>query len=278
MFGGIGKIVEECSKALGGTVKSEYEGEFNPVGQREGRGVARYSTGAKYEGEARGRKHRRPPPSFTCAPSAVRCQFRAGEKEGQGCFTFADGAVYEGAYRAGEQEGSGSYLYTDLRAEVLAYRGGAEIGSGVRWSVDRQTAWLMVDGEVTDEIMLDEALDVATRLGCPVPVVPPSLYTGARNAAGQPEGSGTFRGVDKTRCPPHPRPLAPRSPHLLLLLLVHALRSRLLSRGRYTGEWRANMYEGRGIFKNVDRTVYDVRPARAELAPPLPCVHLPSSR
>ena len=43
------------------------------------------------------------------------------------------------------------------------------MGQGVRWSADRAEAWEVQDGEKGREIPLDEAAEIAERIGLPVP-------------------------------------------------------------------------------------------------------------
>ena len=64
------------------------------------------------------------------------------------------------------------YTYSSGAAEVGCYRAGADVGEGVRWSADRQTAWRLLDGKVQAHISLDEARELAARIGLPVPPVP----------------------------------------------------------------------------------------------------------
>jgi len=127
-------------------VTDEYEGEFNAKGKREGKGIMRFSEGDVYEG-----------------------QWKAGKMEGRGTYKMADGDVYEGLYKAGLKEGPGTYWYSSGRADVAKYTAGSDTGEGARWDVDRQTAWRLLNGEVVDEISVEEAAQIAERLGEPVP-------------------------------------------------------------------------------------------------------------
>ena len=69
------------------------------------------------------------------------------------------------------QEGGGTCTCLDGTATVSAYRAGRAVGDGVQWSADRQTAWRTLDGEEQGEISLDEARELAARIGLPVPPV-----------------------------------------------------------------------------------------------------------
>jgi hypothetical protein len=73
--------------------------------------------------------------------------------------------VYEGLWKAGKREGHGIYRYASGRADVVTYKADVDVGEGVRWSPDRQLAWKLQDGELVDEISLDEAAEIARRVG-----------------------------------------------------------------------------------------------------------------
>ena len=53
--------------------------------------------------------------------------------------------------------------------EVGQYNMGKDIGEGARWSSDRRTAWRLKDGNKGGKISLAEAVQIARRLGLPVP-------------------------------------------------------------------------------------------------------------
>ena len=60
-------------------------------------------------------------------------------------------------------------LSLSLPCLVARSLGGSDVGEGARWAVDRQMAWRLHNGEVVDEISLEEAAQIAERLGEPVP-------------------------------------------------------------------------------------------------------------
>ena len=90
-----------------------------------------------------------------------------GTQEGLGVFRFASGSEYDGAWRAGKRHGRATCKYADGRAEVATFNNGAnDRGEGVMWSADRRSAWRIVrDGEYVEEISLEQAREVAMRLG-----------------------------------------------------------------------------------------------------------------
>lgn len=52
---------------------------------------------------------------------------------------------------------------------MISYEKGIDTSDGARWSVDRQMAWRLREGEVIEEISLDQAKGLAEALGEPVP-------------------------------------------------------------------------------------------------------------
>ena len=58
-------------------------------------------------------------------------------------------------------------------ADGKAYVGRCEannnVGQGVKWSADRAQAWEMQDGRPVRSIALEEAAQIAARIGLPVP-------------------------------------------------------------------------------------------------------------
>ena len=126
--------------------KGEYEGEYNAAGEREGRGVERYADGNVYDGE-----------------------FKAGMKDGRGVYRYADGDVYDGEYKADEREGRGVYRYADGEVESGFYKQGADVGEGVKWAADGRRAARLRDGKGVEEISLEEARQIAARVGLPAP-------------------------------------------------------------------------------------------------------------
>jgi hypothetical protein len=124
----------------------------------------------EYAGEYNAAGQREGRGTYTFANGNVyEGEWKAGKKEGRGTYTYADGAVYEGEYKAGEMEGRGTYTYADGRAETGRYAAGADVGEGARWSADRQQAWRLRDGQPVESISLAEAARIAAALGLPVP-------------------------------------------------------------------------------------------------------------
>ena len=53
--------------------------------------------------------------------------------------------------------------------EIGCYEAGADVGQGVQWSADRAQAWELQDGQQGRSISLEEAAQIAARIGLPVP-------------------------------------------------------------------------------------------------------------
>jgi hypothetical protein len=126
-----------------------YEGERNAKGEWEGFGKYCFTDGSIYEGE-----------------------WRANQQHGHGTFLYASGNRYVGQWRAGKKDGKGTFGFADGRVEVGTYMADNDVGEGAMWSADRRTAWRIVDdGLEVGEISLDEAEQIAGRIGEPVPCI-----------------------------------------------------------------------------------------------------------
>ena len=122
------------------------------------------------------------------------------------------------------EDGRGTWTSADGTATVSVYSGGAEVGDSARWSADRQKAWKLRDGEIKSAISLGLARELAARVGLPVPSLPEASYEGERNAAGEPEGEGTYRGRGGAN---------------------------------YVGGWRAGLLAGKGVYSHADGSRYE---------------------
>ena len=77
-----------------------------------------------------------------------------------------------GQWRAGKKDGKGTFGFADGRVEVGTYKADNDVGEGAMWSADRRTAWRIVDdGLEVGEISLEEAQQIANRIGEPVPCI-----------------------------------------------------------------------------------------------------------
>ena len=78
-----------------------------------------------------------------------------------------DGAA--GEYAEGEMHGKGTYTFPDGAVDVVRFEADAPVGQAVRWSADRTEAWELQAGEEVRGIPLDEAAQIAERIGLPPP-------------------------------------------------------------------------------------------------------------
>jgi len=145
-----------------------YEGEY-AADEKAGRGTFRYAGGSVYEGEWMAGE-RNGEGTFRHVDGNVHeGRFSNDEPDGPAILRYADGGIFVGAYRASRKEGPGTYHFTDGRAEVSRFSEGRDVGEGAEFSADRQKAWRTVDGEITAEVSLEDAIGITSCLGLPVP-------------------------------------------------------------------------------------------------------------
>ena len=81
----------------------------------------------------------------------------------------ADGTHTEGEYQRGQLQRSTCWN-ADGTADICSYEEGKPVGQGIVWSADRAKAWELLDGYTrVREISLEEAAQIAARIGLPVP-------------------------------------------------------------------------------------------------------------
>ena len=96
-------------------------------------------------------------------------EWAEGKQHGKGTYTFADGSSHEGEFAEGNKHGKGTYTYASGAVKVGCYEANADVGQGVRWSADRTEAVELQAGEAVRGIPLDEAAQIAERIGLPPP-------------------------------------------------------------------------------------------------------------
>ena len=186
-------IVKEntyCLEVVGKELRGE--GERNAQGQREGRGTMVYAAGNMYEGQWRaGKPHGQGKATYATGNvygggyvegerhghgkysasigDVYEGEWLAGKKHGRGKYTSAAGDSYEGEYAEDKKHGKGTYTYANGAVEVGCYEAGADVGQGVKWSADRTEAWELQAGKKVRGIPLDEAAQIAERIGLPPP-------------------------------------------------------------------------------------------------------------
>lgn len=157
-----------------------YVGEFYN-GSRHGTGTIFFSDGSEYVGEweanmMHGSGTRRFPNGDIYMGS-----YLSGKREGEGRFYFTNGDMYVGSWKNDCIHGNGRYYYssgqrfegefvngkrhgkgklqrTDGELDVHVYESDRRVGVGVRWSADRQKAWLLENGKPKKKLTVPEAV------------------------------------------------------------------------------------------------------------------------
>ena len=110
-------------------------------------------------------------PGITESPSLDPLAIKESSlKVGFGTYGYASGDRYTGPVIEGKPHGIGTKWAGEDGAllgiaEVSKYVGGVAIGEGARWNASRDEAWKLVDGAQTSTISLEEATEIATKLG-----------------------------------------------------------------------------------------------------------------
>ena len=69
----------------------------------------------------------------------------------------------------GQQHGKAKYTFADGTVDLFCFKAKRPVGQGVRWSADRARAAELQDGQFVRSISLEEAAQIAARIGLPVP-------------------------------------------------------------------------------------------------------------
>ena len=77
--------------------------------------------------------------------------------------------MYEGEWAEGNKHGKASCTYPDGAVGFARFEADDPVGQGVKWSADRKEAWELQDGKEVRGIPLDEAAQIAERIGLPPP-------------------------------------------------------------------------------------------------------------
>ena len=134
-----------------------YEGDpLDEDGERQGKGKMSYVSGNMYEGP-----------------------FLSNKFHGHyGIYKWSDGDTFKGEWKAGERFGVGIFTKADGTVFYSNYDNGQAKGDGVQWNADRTIAHKTEDGEVTLELLPDEAEQLAKEkfdMRVPEPIVSDSI-------------------------------------------------------------------------------------------------------
>ena len=143
-----------------------YDGEF-VAGEMHGNGTHKWPSGAKYEGQwSEGVREGQGKYAFTPRGlTTYEGEFRGNRREGTGIYRWSNGEQYEGSFLNDQRHGKGSFKWSSLREDVCTFEEGRQVGEGVRFSADKQKAWLIQDGQEVREIPVAEAQERAEKLG-----------------------------------------------------------------------------------------------------------------
>mmetsp|Transcript_14641 Transcript_14641/g.22585 ORF Transcript_14641/g.22585 Transcript_14641/m.22585 type:complete len:702 (+) Transcript_14641:53-2158(+) len=171
----------------------KYVGKFKN-GYIEGRGTMTFRDNTEYSGLWKKNKFHGEGTRRFHNGNVYNGNYTEGKRQGQGKCYFANGDMYvgdwkndtihgfgryyynnghsfEGMFRDGKRNGRGKYQLTDGKVEIYRYVNDCRKGDGVRWSSNRKKAWRMNGGKAIKRISLEEAAQIAKRLG---PQVEPS--------------------------------------------------------------------------------------------------------
>jgi len=122
--------------------KKKYQGEYNQEGKRHGYGIYTSKNGNEYRGE-----------------------WQNDKREGLGVVKIGNGDVYEGQFESNLKNGIGVYHFFDGECDLSHYKNDARMGDSVRYSKDRQQAFLLSEDSGSKAISLEEAARVAKEMG-----------------------------------------------------------------------------------------------------------------
>ena len=88
-----------------------------------------------------------------------------GDLHGQGKYTWANGAVHVGECQHNKKHGHGKFTFPDGVFDLVSFVDDRPSGEAVRFSKDRQKAWLIKDGKVAQELSPSEAAKKVEELG-----------------------------------------------------------------------------------------------------------------
>ena len=122
--------------------KRKYQGEYNEDGQRHGYGIYTSKNGNEYRGE-----------------------WQNDKREGLGVVKVGNGDIFEGQFECNLKNGIGVYHYQDGECDLSRYKDDARVGNSIRYSKNRQQAFLLTEGGTSKAITLDEAALAAKEMG-----------------------------------------------------------------------------------------------------------------
>jgi len=130
-----------ANKASKKKKRKKYQGEYNEEGQRHGYGIYTSKNGNQYRGE-----------------------WQHDQREGLGVVKIGQGDVFEGQFKGNLKNGVGVYHYDDGECDLSRYVDDVRVGDTVRYSEDRQQAFLLSSEEGSRRISMEEAVLIAKEM------------------------------------------------------------------------------------------------------------------
>ena len=155
------QMCSECYEAVDGGKQAPTGSD----GRVHGRAKCTFPSGAVYVGEYQhGKKHGKG--TFTFADGRVYVgDFQHSKLHGKGKYTFPDGRVYDGEWQDGKPHGKGKHTWANGNFDLCFCVDDNPSGEGVKFTKDRQQAWLLKDGEEVRELSPSEAAKTVQELG-----------------------------------------------------------------------------------------------------------------
>ena len=161
---GVWSTVQMCSEryeAVDGGEQAPTDSE----GRVHGRAKCTYPSGELYVGEYKhGTRHGKGEYTFPSGAVYVG-EYQHGKRHGKGTATYADGDVYDGEFQDDKMHGKGTFTNPDGDFELGFYVDDNDSGEGVKFTKDRQKAWLLKDGKAVRELSPSEAAKKVQELG-----------------------------------------------------------------------------------------------------------------
>jgi len=136
------QVADGANKASKNKKRKKYQGEYNEEGQRHGYGIYTSKNGNQYRGE-----------------------WQHDQREGLGVVKIGQGDVFEGQFKGNLKNGVGVYHYDDGECDLSRYVDDTRVGDTVRYSDDRQHAFLLSSEQGSRRISLEEAVLIAKEMG-----------------------------------------------------------------------------------------------------------------
>lgn len=143
---------------------TEYSGQWK-MNKFHGEGTRRFHNGNVYNGNYTDGKRQGQGKCYFANGDMYVGDWKNDTIHGFGRYYYNNGHSFEGMFRDGKRNGRGKYQLTDGKVEIYRYVNDCRKGDGVRWSTNRKKAWRMNGGKAVKRISLEEASQIAKRLG-----------------------------------------------------------------------------------------------------------------